>query len=121
MVGMRSAYRYIDAERLDSSAGRLEDVVVVSPNNDKLGKLDGVIVDPAHRQVRYYVVQSPGWFSSRHYLLPLGPARLIRNRHALEVDVDADAISSLEQVDPNSLPPFSDEDLVTAIFGSQPQ
>ena len=121
MVTTHSDYRYIDAERLDSTAGRLEDVVVVSPSNDRLGKLDGVIVDPAHRQVRYYVVESQGWFWSRHYLLPLGPARLIRDRRALEVDVDADDITRLEQVDPNSLPPFSDEDLVTAIFGSQPQ
>jgi hypothetical protein len=112
-------FRYIDAERLGTSAGRLDDVAVVSPSNAPLGKLDGVIVDPAERQVRYYVVASRGWLSSRHYLLPLRPARLIRDRRALEVDVEVDEIKKCEQVDPDALPQFSDEDLVTAIFRTQ--
>ena len=81
-----------------------------------LGKLDGVVVDPCRRQVRYYVLERAGWFSSRHYLLPLGTARLLPDRRAVEVDLETDEIGKLEQVDPSDLPKFSDEDLLSAMF-----
>src|SRR5262249_48764891 len=112
----QSDLRYLDAERLDTSAGRLDDVLVVSPSHEKLGKLDGVVVDPCQRQVRYYVLERAGWFSSRHYLLPLGPARFLPDRRAVEVDLETDEIGNLEQVDPAALPRFSDEDLISAMF-----
>jgi hypothetical protein len=112
----RSDLRYLDAERLDTSEGRLDDVLVVSPSHATLGKLDGVVVDPCRRQVRYYVLERAGWFSSRHYLLPLGTARLLPDRRAVEVDLETDEIGKLEQVDPSDLPKFSDEDLVAAMF-----
>jgi hypothetical protein len=112
----QSDLRYLDAERLDTSAGRLDDVLVVSPSHATLGKLDGVVVDPSRRQVRYYVFERAGWFSSRHYLLPLGPARLLPDQRAVEVDLESDEIGKLEQVDPAALPRFSDEDLVSTMF-----
>jgi hypothetical protein len=112
--------RYLDAHRVDTPAGRLDGAVLVSPGKAKLGTLEGVLVDPQQRQVRYYVVESKhGFFSSRHYLLPLTATRLDRDHHTLEVDVEADEIQELPDVDPDDLPRFSDDDLLTALFHSK--
>lgn len=110
--------RYIDAGRLDTPAGRLGHAPILSPTHMPLGKLDGIVVDPARRQVRYYVVEQPGWFRSRHYLLPLAPARLDRGRNALEVDVESLDVKRLDEVEPETFPRFSDDDLLTALFHS---
>jgi PRC-barrel domain len=111
--------RYLDANHVDTPAGRLDGAVLVSPAKVRLGTLEGILVDPQHRQVRYYVVaRKRGLFSSRHYLLPLTATRLDRDRHTLEVDVEADEIPQLAEVDPDDLPRFSDDDLLMAMFHS---
>jgi hypothetical protein len=111
--------RYLDANHVDTPAGRLDGAVLVSSANAPIGTLDGVLVDPQHRQVRYYVVERKrGLFGSRHYLVPLTATRLDRDHHTLEVDVEAGEIPQLAEVDPDDLPRFSDDDLLTALFHS---
>ena len=111
--------RYLDANHVGTTAGRLDGAVLVNPANARIGVLGGVLVDPQHRQVRYYVIERKrGWFGSRHYLLPLTATRLDRDRHTLEVDVEAEEIPQLPEVDPDDLPRFSDDDLLTALFHS---
>lgn len=111
--------RYLDAHHVDTPAGRLEGTVLVSPTKVRLGKLDGILVDPLRRQARYYVVQTKrGFLSSRHCLLPMTASRLDRDQHTLEVDVESDEMRQLHQVEPDDLPRFSDEDLLTALFHS---
>ena len=66
--------RFLEAKNVETPAGRLNDFVLVSPTDAKLGTLDGVVVSPHERQVRYYVVKTGGWFG-RRYLLPATPAR----------------------------------------------
>jgi hypothetical protein len=118
METTQSHLRYVAADRLDTSAGRLDDVVVVNAGKEPLGKLRGVVVDPAHLQVRFYVVACRGWFSTRHYLMPLRAARLTGDAHMLEVDVEADELKTFGEVNPSKLPAFSEDDLLTAMFHS---
>jgi len=119
MTSIEPRLRYLDADHVDTPAGRLEGAVLVSPANARLGTLEGVLVDPQRRQVRFYVVERKrGLFWSRHYLVPLTATRLDRDRHTLEVDVEADEIPQLAEVDPDDLPRFSDDDLLTALFHS---
>jgi len=119
MTSIEPRLRYLDADHVDTPAGRLEGAVLVSPANARLGTLEGVLVDPQRRQVRFYVVERKrGLFWSRHYLVPLTATQLDRDRHTLEVDVEADEIPQLAEVDPDDLPRFSDDDLLTALFHS---
>src|SRR5690348_7556041 len=108
--------RYIDAGHVDTPSGRLGEASVVTSEHRPIGKLDGIVVDPTRRQVRFYVVEAPGWFKPRHYLLPLTPVRLDRDHNALEVDVDAAEISRLDEVEPATFRRFSDDDLIDALF-----
>ena len=117
--------KYLDAHRIDTPAGRLDGAVLVSPTHEPVAKLDGVLIDPHQRKVRYYVVQSRyvaenhGRISSRHYLLPLTATRLDRDRRTLEVDLEADDIQRLDEVDPERLPQFDEGDLMTALFAAR--
>src|SRR5207247_955881 len=112
-----SRLRYIDADRVDTPAGRLVDTLVISPSRGTLGKLAGFVIDPIGRQVRGYVIESRGWLSSKRYLVPPVPARLDRIRHALEVDLDAD-LGQLDEMKPHTFPRYSEEDLIAALFDS---
>jgi hypothetical protein len=44
------------------------------------------------------------------------PARLNRERNAVEIEVEADDLARLNEVEPRALPRFSDDDLLTALF-----
>jgi PRC-barrel domain protein len=111
-----SDLRFVDADRVDTPAGRLNDTVVINPSNATLGKLAGIVVDPVGRQVRGYVIESRKWLSSRRYLVPAVPARFDRHRHALEMDLDE---TQLDEVGPHTFQRFSDDDLIAALFHKQ--
>lgn len=108
--------RFIGADRVDTPAGRLNDFTVVSPTDRQLGKLDGVVVDPSQRQVRYYVVKAPGRLLSHHYLVPASPAHLEAERRTLQFDIEPSDLSALPKTDPDSFSKFSAEDAVEAMF-----
>ena len=110
--------KYVDAHNVDTPAGRLDGAVLISPTHATLGKLDGVLIDPRHRKVRYYVVETRDRSSSRHCLLRLTATRLDCDRRTLEVDIEADEIQRLDNVEPDLLPRFSDDDLMTTLFHS---
>lgn len=48
-------------------------------HGDKLGDIDGVIVDGDSMQPRYVVVHTGGWFSSRQFVVPAGDIREIND------------------------------------------
>lgn len=43
---------------------------VYGPEDEKLGKVDDVIFDSDNGQIRYLVVDTGGWLSSRRFLVP---------------------------------------------------
>jgi len=111
--------RYVDADRVDTPAGRLGDAVVVGPSGTKIGDLDGIVVDPGERRASYLVVSVKKRLRTRRYLLPLAPSR-IDSDHVVHVEVDSDDIDQLPEVSGERIPSLSDEDVVNAVFGSRP-
>ena len=111
--------RYVDAERLDSVAGRLNGTVLVSPSGETLGALDGVVIDPIQRHVCYFILlQSFHGFRTHRYLLPATPCCLDTKRKALHVDIHSDELGGLDQCRRDSFPPYSDADLISAMFST---
>jgi hypothetical protein len=106
--------RFIEAQRIETPSGRLAGAQVVGRTNETLGTLNGVLVDPGARRVAFYVVDSAE--RSRHVLVPQMPARLDARHHALEVDLGADDLDQLDEVEPTRLPRFSDDDFMNALF-----
>ena len=120
-VDASTPLRFVDAERLDTPAGALTDIALVSLSDAALGTLDGMVINPAKRQVCYYVVRSRGWFTTHRYLLPATVAQLEEDPRALRVDLEPEDLASLPETRPESFPPFSDVDLVDAMFAPRVQ
>jgi len=113
---LTSNLRYITADHLSIAAGQLDATSVVGPANSTLGTLAGALVDPAHRSVRFLVIESRGILRRHRHLLPFGHARFDGAQHALFVDASA---ADLEEVRIDRFAPFTDDDLIIAMFSPQ--
>jgi hypothetical protein len=113
------ALRFLDAHQVETPAGRLNSFSLVGPSGTQLGQLDGVLIDPAQRQVRYYIVKTHGWLLSHRYLLPAAPARLAAERRTLQIDVEPAELTSCADADLQSFSRFSAEDTLEAMFAKR--
>jgi hypothetical protein len=112
-----SELSYLDATKVESPAGRLSDLALVSTEGERVGRIAGVVIDAAARRVRYLDVQSAGW-RRRHYL--------VNAEHLAQVDpeqkvlrlLDSD-IAEVPNFDRTALHHFSDDDLLAAVFSAR--
>jgi PRC-barrel domain len=116
MEHVASTLRYIAAEHVDTPTGRLDGTVLISPSDEPVGTLDGMIIDPIERHVRYYVVRSRNWLKTRLHLVPATPARLDSEHKTLHVDINADDLPQLREIRPDTFERYSDDDLIAALF-----
>lgn len=103
--------RYVDADKVGSEVVNFDDMKVRTPDGDKLGEVDGFIVDHDVRRAFYVVVDSGGWFTSRKFLVPIGHARIDEDGDALVLDVNRDTISRYPEFDQNSFERLGDAEL----------
>ena len=114
-----SPLRHLEADKVRTPVGNLGHIPVLSPTSGSLGELEGIIIDPRDRHVRYYVVESRRWLKTHHYLMPDRPMRLDPDCRALHVDLERDDLTQLPEVDVDEFPAFSDEDLLTTMFAER--
>jgi hypothetical protein len=109
--------RYIQAKQVEGDTFRLDGFDVVDRDHRPLGQLNGLIIDPASRNVRYLVVDQGKWLTRRRKLVPFGPAHVDRGGAAVQMDaLSADDDEAWRSFDADAFPPFSDDDLITAVF-----
>lgn len=112
---------YLRAGNVLSPAGRLQGVTLESYTDEPLGTLDGVVIDPAERRLRYLVVQRRGWLRRGRCLLPIaGTMQMDREHGTLRVEVEPAQLDECPGFDPASIPEFSDDDVLTAMFAHRP-
>ena len=107
--------RYLDAAHVEGPLPQFQSVELLDANDEKIGRVDGIIVDPRKRRAEYLVVARAN--GRRRYLLPMEQIRVDAERHALAVE-DAEPIDQLDEFDSEQFPRFSDDDLITALFPS---
>lgn len=108
----RSALCYLDAAHVESPAGCLSDVELQNQDDQVIGRLDGVVIDPARRRLYYYVVSRPGWFRNRRYLLPADrPAQIAPEARTLRFDLAPEDLMNCAEFD-GTLRHFSEDDSV---------
>lgn len=116
-AGDTSALRYLDATDVHGPAGALGHVAVRGGDDHKLGELDGVLIDPAERRVRFLVIESRGWLGATRYLLPADElARICDDGRSLSMDVASRDLAACPIFERGSVPSFSDDDLIDALF-----
>jgi hypothetical protein len=111
--------RYLEATSVAHPSGTLGGLMICTHDNEELGALNGVLVEPASRRVRYFVVERPAALvSNRRYILTAEtPAILDSDDRKLRVDAEA---VDLERFDPGTVRAFSDDDRMAALFPSRP-
>ncbi len=108
---------YLDASKVQASIGDLEGVNVRDPDDEELGSLKGVLIEAAARRVRYFVVEVAGRWKTHCYLVPADdPVTLQEDRRTLRVDSNAADLIRSGEFKIDSVRPYSDDDLMAAIF-----
>ena len=115
MLEASASLRYLDATQVLSPIGDFKDFQLCDAANRAVGKLKGFIVDPAARQLRYFVIEAGQWLRKHRYLVPLSPATLECDRHTVKLEF-GDELSGWREFDDRLFSRFSDEDLLDALF-----
>jgi PRC-barrel domain len=98
--GLLRDYRFEDLSTEDDVRG----AAIYGRSDEKLGKIDDVIFDHSTGSIKYVVVDSGGWFSSKKFLVP--PHRLHTS-----ADHDGDFTVNLDKQQIESFPRYSESDL----------
>ena len=96
--GMLRNYRFTDASE-DIRGSKLYGL-----DDEKLGKIDDVIFDHSNGSIRYVVVDTGGWLTTRKFIVPAE-----RLRASAKHDDDFTADMTKQQVE--NFPPYSETDL----------
>ena len=113
----RSELCYLDAARVTSPAGVLSELDVVTATGEQLGTIAGVVIEAGARRARFIDVQSHG-SRRRHYLVQTDQlAQVDRDRKQLRL-LSSD-VPQAEDFRSENIRPFSDDDLLAALFPSQ--
>ena len=106
-----SRLRYLAADDVDDSVVDFDGLDVRGNDGEKLGDVNGFIVDLASGRVLYVVVDSGGWFRSRRFLAPIGHAVIDQGRRALTLDVSKDRLKHYPEFEEARFGGFTDADL----------
>jgi hypothetical protein len=110
---------YLSARDVQIPDGRLAEYHLCGLDDQTLGTLDGVLIDPAERRVRYFVVRSNGWLGKKRYLLSADEtAHLEPEANTLRIDVEA-RDPWQHTFDAEQLRPFGEDDLLKTLFSSR--
>ena len=109
---------YLSAGSVNSPAGVLSTLDVVTANGEQVGSIAGVVIEAAAGRARYFDVRSSGWLRRRHYLVDADQlAQIDPERKQLRL-LSAE-VTEVQDVDTAALRQFSDDDLLAALFPSR--
>jgi sporulation protein YlmC with PRC-barrel domain len=96
--GMLRDYRFTDAAE-DVRGSKL-----YGRNDEKLGKIDDVIFDHASGSIRYVVVDTEGWLSTKKFIVPVERLRAsAEHKDDFAVDLRKEQVGSLPPYDESHL------------------
>ena len=104
--------KYVDADQITDTSIELDGMKVRNDAGDKLGEVDGLIVDAGSGRTYYVVVDAGGWFKSKHLLMPIGQLTLDADADALVVNLTKDQVTRFPGFDRDQFAKMNDADLV---------
>lgn len=110
-ISYASRLRYLDADDVDDQIVDFDGLDVRGRDGEKLGDVNGFIVDLASGRVLYVVVDSGGWFRSRRFLAPIGHAVIDQGRRVLSLDISKDQLHGYPEFEEGRFSAFTDADL----------
>ena len=103
--------RYLDADHVDDAVVNFDGLNVYGPDDEKIGDVEGFIIDAEAKRVNYIVIDAGGWFTSRQLLLPIGHAMLSPDRDSLRTDVTRETLRRLPEYQKDRFKAFTDDEL----------
>ncbi|NOT25014.1 MAG: PRC-barrel domain-containing protein [Acidobacteria bacterium] len=100
--------RHVDADEFADQVVDFDEMNVESPTGERLGEVEGFVVDSASGRPYYIAVDSGGWFKSRLFLLPVGHAQFDRDRKVLVADVTKDRVERFPGFDKDAFQEFDE-------------
>jgi hypothetical protein len=107
----RVGLKYVAAEDVDHVMVDFAHMDVVSTAGEKLGEVDGFVLDVTVVRPYYVVVKAGGWFTSKYFLLPIGSIAFDSVARTLVADVSRDRIAGYPGFDRDVFSTISDEEL----------
>lgn len=107
----RPGLRYVDAGDLDDSTVDFDGMDVESRAGEKLGDVDGFVIDINSARPLYVVVDAGGWFSSKHVLLPVGHVSLADEGKKMVADIARDRVGKFPGFDLDEFSKLGDDEL----------
>ncbi len=104
-------FRYADAGDLENGPVDFDGLDVRNANGDKVGDVEGFIVDAETERPYYVVVDSGGWFSGGRYLVPVNHVSFDRDEQCMRVDLDKNTIQQYPKFDKDEFERMSDAEL----------
>ena len=84
--------KYVAAEDLDDSGMTFTGLDVDGLDGEKLGELEGFVIDVAEGRPRHVAVGA-GWFTHKHFLLPIGHVSRSADGKKLIADITKERVS----------------------------
>ena len=109
----RPGLRYVDAGDLDNTQFKFDGMDVQGVDAQKLGTVDGFIIDTRSARPYYVVVNAGGWFKSKYFLLPIGHAALGPGEQSVVADVTRERVDRYPGFDRGEFEKMSEDDLKT--------
>lgn len=103
--------RYVDADKVQAPGLVFDGMKVRNDAKDTLGSVDGFIVDNTSWRPYYVVVDSGGWFKSKHFLVPIGHAHIDGDLDAIVVDIAKERIERFPGFDPDQFQSLTEDDV----------
>ena len=98
--GLLRDYRFEDLNTTDDIRG----AAIYGRNDEKLGKIDDVIFDHSTGSIKYVVVDTGGWFSTKKFLVR--PSQL-----SASTEHDGDFSVNVDKQQIETFPPYNESDL----------
>ena len=102
--------RYVDASTLNDDIVDFDGLNVESPTGEHLGDIEGFIVDSSSSRPYYVVVDTGGWFKSKHLLLPVGHTRFDADEEVLVTGLSRERVDRFPGFDKDNFEKLSEED-----------
>jgi hypothetical protein len=106
---------YLDAANVNSPAGPLSELDVVTATGEPFGSIAGVVIEAAAGRARYFDVRSPGWLRRRRYLVEADQLAQVDDEQKVLRLVSAE-VPEVHGLGTANLRQFSDDDLIAALF-----
>lgn len=106
---------YLSAQNVERPGGTFEDVELCNRDHESVGTVDGVLINPAERRVRYFVVNVRP--VKDRFLVPVDEiVRVESDEEGARIETTANV--RLLRFNPRDVRPFSGDDAITAMFAS---